>query len=66
MDRLFINLTKPGKVGGLVGMFLSQNVEFSRNNDCVELDYCDKVCEKFCEEMGWGEDLENVEFDVLQ
>lgn len=65
MDRLFINLTKPGKVGGLAGLFMGGDVTFNRENDCIEMDYCDKVVEKICLDLGWQEELKNIEFDVL-
>jgi len=65
MDRLFINLTKPGKVSGIIGLFTSQKVSFNRSNDCLALDYCDKVVEEICQELGWSEELKNVDFEVL-
>jgi len=65
MTRLLLNLTKPGKVSGIVGFLLSKNVDFSRKNDCVLLDYCDKSVERICDALGWGQELDNVEYDTL-
>lgn len=65
MKRLFINLTQPGKVSGLAGLFLGQKVDFKRDNDCLQLDYCDKVVDKICQQMGWSDELKNIPFDIL-
>jgi len=68
VPRVYINMTKPGSSGSLVGWFLNMaaNVDFSRGSDMVLLGDCDKTVKNVCDKLGWQEDLEKIEVQNLE
>jgi len=68
VPRVYINMTKPGSSGSLVGWFLNMaaNVDFSRGSDMVMLGDCDKTVKNVCDKLGWQEDLEKIEVQNLE
>jgi len=68
VPRVYINMTKPGSSGSMVGWLLNQvsNVDFSRNSDLLLLGDCDKTVKSICKNLQWEEELENIEVNNLE
>jgi len=68
IPRVYINMTKPGSSGSMLGWFLSMtaNVDFSRSSDLVLLGDCDKTVSSVCTKLNWKEELEKVEVQNLE
>lgn len=68
VPRVYINMTKPGSSGSLVGWFLNMtaNVDFTRSSDLLLLGDCDKTVSSICDKLGWKEGLDKVEVQNLE
>ena len=68
VPRVYINLTKPGKTGTMLGwlMTMGANVDFSRETDLVMLGDCDDTVRKLADQLDWREELENISVTSLE
>jgi len=68
IPRVYVNKTKPGASGSLLGWMLSLgvNVDFSRESDVVLLGDCDTSVENICQQVGWTTELEGIPVRSLQ
>lgn len=68
VPRVYVNLTKPGETGSLLGWLLRMgaNVDFSRESDLVMLGDCDKSVSRVCDDIGWSEDLNAIQVTSLE
>ena len=68
VPRVYINRTKPGAAGGLVPwiMGLGSNIDFSRKTDLILQSDCDETVRRLCTNLGWKEELDNLEVKILQ
>eukprot|EP00116_Pleurobrachia_bachei_P009851 sb/3470113/ len=68
VPRVYINLTPPGKVGGVAGFLLSlsTDVSFSRQEDAYLQGYCDEVVTEICRELGWEDELNSVPVTTME
>ena len=68
VPRCYINLTKPGKTGTLLGwlMTMGANVDFSRETDLVLLGDCDDTVRQLADRLDWREELENITVTSLE
>jgi len=62
VPRVYINKTKPGATGSLLGWFMSMgaNVDFSRLSDLQLLGDCDRQVEEVCQRLGWDQQLKDI------
>ena len=68
VPRCYINLTKPGNTGTMLGwlMNMGANVDFSRDTDLVLLGDCDNTVRKLADKVDWKEDLEKIAVTSLE
>ena len=68
VPRCYINLTKPGNTGTVLGwlMNMGANVDFSRDTDLVLLGDCDDTVRKLADQVDWREDLEKITVTSLE
>ena len=68
VPRCYINLTKPGKTGTLLGwlMTMGANVDFSRETDLVLLGDCDDTVRQLADKLDWRQELENITVTSLE
>ncbi len=68
VPRVYVNKTRPGAVGGILGwiMNLGRNVSFSDPTDLLALGDCDEKAEEICREAGWADDLKAVKVEVME
>lgn len=68
VPRVYINRTKPGAAGGLVGWVLGmgRSIGFNEANDLVILGDCDDTVNKICNKTGWTKDLEEIEVEIME
>jgi len=67
VPRVYINLSKPGSTG-MMGWLLRMggNVDFSRESDLVMLGDCDKSVEHLSDDIGWRQDLDQIQVTSLE
>eukprot|EP00092_Neocalanus_flemingeri_P074096 GFUD01091564.1.p1 GENE.GFUD01091564.1~~GFUD01091564.1.p1 ORF type:complete len:302 (-),score=92.77 GFUD01091564.1:160-1065(-) len=68
VPRVYINMTKPGSSGSMLGWFLNlaANVDFTRSSDMVMLGDCDQTVQGICNKLDWKEQLDKVEVNNLE
>lgn len=68
VPRVYINMTKPGSSGSMLGWFLNlaANVDFTRTSDLVILGDCDQTVENICIKNDWKEELDRIEVNNLE
>jgi len=68
IPRIYINKTKPGASGSLLGwmLSLSANVDFSRSTDLVTLGDCDATVTRICDKVNWRPELDAIQVQTLQ
>lgn len=68
VPRCYINKTKPGASGTLLGWALNMTarIDFSRSSDLVLLGDADETVTRLSSAAGWGEELASVEVETLE
>ena len=68
VPRVYINKTRPGTAGGILGwiMGMGRNINFSDDADLILLGDCDERSEEICRKAGWAEELKNVEVQIME
>ena len=68
VPRVYINKTRPGAAGGFVPwvLGLGANISFSRQTDLIVQNDCDDTVRLLCKELGWKEELDNLEVKILE
>jgi len=68
VPRIFVNKTKPGSSGSVVGWFLNMtaNIDFSRKSDLCILGDCDEILKRICQAARWEQDLNQLSVQTLE
>lgn len=67
VPRVYVNRTKPGSTG-LLGWVtgMGRSVKFDEPNDLILLGDCDDRVRSICDEIGWREELEKLEVEIME
>lgn len=68
VPRVYINLSKPGAAGGILGWFLGmgRSIKFDEPKDLILLADCDKTVRDICDRVGWSEEIDKIKVKVLE